>query len=285
MMINWLNNEDSDRWISLSRHMRHEYLESINYSVFFLHSLPHIVSVKEWWSVSLVELQDRDRALNSRTPRPLPTSRSPRSRAAGRGVPAAVAEEWRSVTPLLSLSVNSVLLLRAETHCRKQWTYTSISMAAAVTHSLTCCVTTIKALTCWLRSFLTSSRWLKWKGGGRLVHTRWQRLISHQPLPVLTAGLVTVPVSPCPSPTVAAAKCNIEPARRKDCLFAATVARLSTGRRRWRSTNVSTRGRSLSAALHVGRCFLRPGTWGNTREFTQERNHTAVGCVAGDLPG
>lgn len=158
-------------------------------------------------------------------------------------------------------------------------------MMEAMTHSLMCCVMTIKVLTRWLRSFLTSTRGLKWKKEGRLVRTPWQLLISRQPLPVVTAGLVMAPVFPCPSHSVTATKCTIELAPRKDCLFAATVAKLLTGPRRWRSINASTLGRSLSAALHVGRCSLRPGTCGNTREFTLERNHTAVGCVAGDSPG
>ena len=154
-----------------------------------------------------------------------------------------------------------------------------------MTHSLTCYVTMIKVLTCWLRSFLMSIRGRKWKEGGHPAHTRWQRLISHRHLPVLMAGLVMSLVSPFPSSLVTAAKYTIDLAPRKDDLFAATVVRLLTGPRKWRYTNVSTQGRSLSAAQPAGRCSLKLGTWENTKEFTLERNPTAVGCVAGDSPG
>lgn len=228
--------------------------------------------LKGWWSVSLMELKVRCLAPRTRTPSPCLLG--PSRRRAGRSLPAA--EEWRSVAPLL-LSVNSLLLLKAETRCRKRRSHTGISMMAAATQSLTSCVTSIKLVTHWSGSFLTSPRMLTWKERVRRVRTRWRPSICHQLVAMTTCF-------PCPGPSLTAAKRSRELAG-KDCLPAATAAKLLTGLRKWRSTSVSTQGRSLSAAPHAGRCSQRPGTWENTRESTLGRNRTPVGCVAGDLPG
>lgn len=152
-------------------------------------------------------------------------------------------------------------------------------MAAAL-----CCVTVIEVVTRWLKAFLTSPRVLKWKKGAHLVRTRWQQLISRLHPPPLTAGLLTDLLTRCPSPSATPAKCRLESAR-KDCSSAATAVKPLTGRRRWRSTSAFTPGRNLSAAPHAGRCSQRPETSENTRESTRGRNRTAVGCVAGVLPG
>lgn len=203
-----------------------------------------------------MELKVRCLAPRTRTPSPCLLDPSCRARRAGRSLPAA--EEWRSVAPLL-LSVNSLLLLKAETRCRKWRSHTGTSTMAAATQSLTSCVTSIKPVTRWSGSFLTSPQMLTWKERVRRVRTRWRPSICHQLLPVLMAGVAMTTCFPCPGPSLMAAKRSRALAG-KDCLPAATVAKLLTGPRKWRSTSVSTQGRSLSAAPHAGRCSQRPGT-------------------------